>query len=213
MLDLGDYRAAAAAAVWASDIVPGCPAGASIAAVLYARCVDQVQFDPKLSPAELKSLKDDYTQRFRRLSDLIITNGHEYSELVNDVAWLLATFPDDRARDPKRAVKLVDQLVKRDPQNPRIGLFWNTLGVALYRTGDWKGAIAALEKSAKLNQGKEPGDGLFLAMAYSRLGERDKAKRWYDSATRLLDGRPATEEERRFRAEAATLLLSPAPIG
>jgi eukaryotic-like serine/threonine-protein kinase len=213
LLDLGDYRAAAAAAVWASDIVPGCPAGANIAALLYARCVDQVQFDPKLSPAELKSLKDDYTQRFRRLSDLIITNGREYSELVNDVAWLLATFPDERARDPKRAVKLADQLVKRYPQDPRIGLFWNTLGVARYRTGDWKGAVAALEKSAKMNKGKEPQDGLFLAMAYIRLGEREKAKRWYVSAIQLLEKRAPTEEERRFRAEAATLLLSPGSIG
>ena len=29
---------------------------------------------------------------------------------------------------------------------------WNTLGVALYRAGDWKGAIEALGKSMELGK-------------------------------------------------------------
>jgi serine/threonine protein kinase/Flp pilus assembly protein TadD len=209
LLDLGDYRAAAQAAVGASDIIPGCPNGASIAALLYARCVDQVQLDAKLPPAQAKSLKHEYTQRARPLFERIITNGRGDSVLENDVAWLLTTFPDERLRDPNRAAKLAEQVVKRDHKdNPeQIGIFWNTLGVARYRKGDLKGAIAALEKAAEFNKRNEqPVDGLFLAMAYWRMGQHEKAKTWYETAVRLLQKRQPTEEERRFRAEAAALV-------
>jgi eukaryotic-like serine/threonine-protein kinase len=209
LLDLGDYRAAAAAAVWASDIIPGCPRGASIAALLYSRCVDQVQFDDKLSPAEAQALKCDYIRRVQPLFDRIIRLSGGDPALENDVAWLLATFPDEQVRDPDRAAKLAEQAVKRDhTDHPKmVGLFWNTLGVARYRKGDLKGAVAALEKAAQFNQDNEqPVDGLFLAMAYWRLGEREKARNWYETAVRLLKKRPPTEEERRFRAEAAALV-------
>jgi serine/threonine protein kinase len=209
LLDLGDYRAAAAAAVWASDIIPGCPRGASIAALLYSRCVDQVQFDDKLSPAEAQALKRDYIHRVRPLFDRIITLGGGDPALENDVAWLLATFPDERVRDPNRAAKLAEQAVKRDhTDHPKmVGLLWNTLGVARYRKGDLKGAVVALEKAAEFNKDNEqPVDGLFLAMAYWRLGEHGKAKTWYETAIRLLQKRPPTEEQRRFRAEAAALV-------
>jgi serine/threonine protein kinase/tetratricopeptide (TPR) repeat protein len=209
LLDLGDYRAAAAAAVWASDIIPGCPRGASIAALLYGRCVDQVQFDAKLSPAEAQALKRDYIQRVRPLFERIITLGGGDPTLENDVAWLLATFPDERVRDPNRAAKLAEQAVNRGHKDypELIGLFWNTLGVARYRKGDLKGAVEALEKAAEFNKDNEqPVDGLFLAMAYWRLGEHGKARTWYETAIRLLQKRQPTEEERRFRAEAAALV-------
>jgi serine/threonine protein kinase/Flp pilus assembly protein TadD len=209
LLDLGDYRAAAQAGIGASDILPGCPRGASIAALIYARCVDQVQLDAKLPPADAKSLKQQYTQRARLLFERIIANGRGNSALENDVAWLLATFPDEQVRDPNRAAKLAEQVVMRDHNShPQLkGLFWNTLGVARYRKGDWRGAIDALEKAAKFNKGNEqPVDGLFLAMAYWQLGEHRKATTWYETAVRLLQKRRPTEEERRFRAEAAALV-------
>jgi serine/threonine protein kinase len=209
LLDLGDYRAAAQAGIGASDIIPGCPRGASIAALIYARCVDQVQLDAKLPPADAKALKNQYALRARSLFERIISNGRGDSQLENDVAWLLATFPDEQVRDPNRAAKLAEQVVMRDHKNhPQWkGLFWNTLGVARYRKGDWKGAVEALETAAKFNKGNEqPADGLFLAMAYWQLGEHRKATAWYQTAVRLLQKRRPTEEERRFRAEAAALV-------
>ena len=48
---------------------------------------------------------------------------------------------------------------------PKAGNYWNTLGVAQYRAGDAKAAVAALEESMRLRAGGDPYDWLFLAMA------------------------------------------------
>jgi tetratricopeptide (TPR) repeat protein len=73
----------------------------------------------------------------------------------NQLAWFLATCPDPQFRNPKEAVQLAQQAVKKTPATaPWIfhGVVdhgpWQlrrTLGVALYRAGDWKGAAEALQ--------------------------------------------------------------------
>jgi hypothetical protein len=90
-------------------------------------------------------------------------------------------------------------------------MFWNTLGVALYRVGNWKQAIAALTRSMELRKGGDSFDWAFLAMAHWRNDEPDAARRWYDRAARWMEqNQPQNEELRRFRAEAVELLgLSP----
>ena len=71
--------------------------------------------------------------------------------------------------------------------------------------GDWKAAIAALEKSMELRKGGDSNDWFFLAMAHWQLGEKDKAREWYDRAVQWMDkNQPKNEELRRFRAEART---------
>src|SRR5262249_44570181 len=97
---------------------------------------------------------------------------------------------------------------------PKAGGYWNTLGVAHYRTGDWKAAVAALDKSVELRQGGDAVDHLFLAMACWRLGNRDQARKAYDQALQWLEKNKDTlakdkgqaEEFRRFRAEAEEVL-------
>ena len=50
-------------------------------------------------------------------------------------------------------------------------------------------------------------NAFFLAMAHWRLGEKDKGRGWYDRAAQWVDkNKPADEELRRLRAEAAELL-------
>src|SRR5262249_39085450 len=82
-----------------------------------------------------------------------------------------------------------------------------TLGLAHYRAGDWKEAVAVLEKSMRFRQG---GDGLewfFLAMAHWRLCRQEEAREWYDRAVRWMDkDAPQNEAMRRFRAETEALL-------
>ena len=59
----------------------------------------------------------------------------------------------------------------------------------------------------ELRNGGDSFDWFFLAMAHWRLGEKDKAREWYDRAVRWMDKNPSKNEElRRFRAEAAELL-------
>jgi tetratricopeptide (TPR) repeat protein len=89
---------------------------------------------------------------------------------------------------------------------PDEGDYWNTMGVARYRAGDWRGAIAALEKATALH-GRTSYDDFFLAMSHWQLGERPEARRLYDQAVQWMEkNRPRNEELRRFRGEAAELL-------
>jgi Flp pilus assembly protein TadD len=66
-----------------------------------------------------------------------------------NLAWLLATCPDLKLRDAKRAVELAKKAVELTPKE---GNYWNTLGVAQYRASNWKDAIAALEEIQRVAQ-------------------------------------------------------------
>ncbi len=126
---------------------------------------------------------------------------------MNNLAWLLANSPDPEVRDAAEAVRLARRAVELVP---RQGSFWNTLGVALYRAGDWEGAREALEKSLSLHGSANGFDCFFLAMAEWQLGSRREARRHYDQAVAWMHKHtPENEELRRFRAEAATLLGAP----
>jgi Flp pilus assembly protein TadD len=89
---------------------------------------------------------------------------------------------------------------------PREGHFWNTLGVAHYRAGDWKAAIDALQTSLK-HQGDNSNDLLFLAMSHWQRGEREQARQQFEKAIQWLEKHPRQDEQLlRFRAEAEELL-------
>src|SRR5882757_1697929 len=108
------------------------------------------------------------------------------------------------APDPQQAVELAKKSIGLTPKH---GSNWNTLGVAQYRAGDWKAAVAALTKSMELRKGGDSTDWFFLAMAHWQLGDKEEARKWYDRAAAWMDkNQPKNEELRRFRAEAAELL-------
>jgi tetratricopeptide (TPR) repeat protein len=167
-----------------------------------------IELAPKLAAAHtylgfaLKDLGklDEAIAAFSKAIELEPKNagGH------NGLSWLLATFPDARVRDPKRAVALAKKAVELAPKG---GNHWNTLGAAHYRAGNWKDAVAALEKSMELRKGGDSVDWFFLAMARWQLGEKEKAREWYDKAAQWMDkNQPTDEQLRRFRGEAAELL-------
>jgi serine/threonine protein kinase/predicted Zn-dependent protease len=122
----------------------------------------------------------------------------------NSLAWLLATSPYPKLRDPSRAVRLAKRAVELEPRANRT---WNTLAVAQYRAGDPKASIATFEKSMKLGSGGDSFDWFFLAMAHWQLGRKEEARKWYDKAVAWMDKhQPHNNEWRRFREEAAELL-------
>jgi WD40 repeat protein/serine/threonine protein kinase/tetratricopeptide (TPR) repeat protein len=128
----------------------------------------------------------------------------ELAPLLNDAARSLATGPGPRSHRPAEAVALAKRAVGLVPLD---GDYWNTLGVAHYRAGDWNAARAALEQSVQLHDGGNAFDGFFLAMTHWRLGQKEEARRWYARAVEWMDkNRPQDEELRRFRDEAKTLL-------
>src|SRR5262249_960616 len=70
----------------------------------------------------------------------------DYALAMNNLADGLANHPDPTHRDVPEAVRLAKKAVELDGTN---GMYWNTLGEAQYRAGDWKGAVQALEYSLK----------------------------------------------------------------
>jgi tetratricopeptide (TPR) repeat protein len=135
----------------------------------------------------------------------------------NEFAWFLATCPAPQFRNAREAVALAQRAVQGIPEGDpwkvfglvdrRPGNVRRTLGVALYRTGDWRAAAEALHKGAALRAGGDSSDWYFLAMAYQQMGEKDEARRCYDKAVKWMEmNRPRDPELLRFRAEAATVL-------
>jgi serine/threonine protein kinase/tetratricopeptide (TPR) repeat protein len=129
----------------------------------------------------------------------------------NNVAWFLVT--SDAPPDPRSvalAVRLARAVVK---EQPRAGTYRNTLGVALYRSGDLPGAIAELEESARLLGDERPFgfNGFFLAMAHWRSGDDAKALAYFDRSVLSMEGYARSKRELiRFRAEAeAVVRLDP----
>jgi tetratricopeptide (TPR) repeat protein len=81
--------------------------------------------------------------------------------------------------------------------------------VAHYRAGAWNDAIAALEKSEAATPGLfTAANGFFLAMAYCRLGEKEKGRQWYAKALKSVEtaSQPSRRELALFELEAAHLL-------
>jgi len=72
------------------------------------------------------------------------------ASMHNDLAWQLATDANPKAPDRGRAVNCAKKAVELAPKK---GNYWNTLGVAHYRAGDWQAALKALEKSMEFRKG------------------------------------------------------------
>jgi tetratricopeptide (TPR) repeat protein len=122
----------------------------------------------------------------------------------NRVAWMLVTCPDIKLRDAGRATAMARKAVALAPTD---GNCWLTLGWAGYRAGDWKAAQEAAEKALSLRKGGDGADWFLLAMIHWELGDKEKARRWYDKAAQWMSNNPAPKVELRcFQTEAAELL-------
>ena len=87
--------------------------------------------------------------------------------------------------DPAGAVKILDDLTAREPNNVRA---WRLLGTALLRTKSPHRAIEALNKSLQLEPDSAP--ALYnLGVAYAMKGDKDAAFSWLAKAkaTKQLD--------------------------
>jgi tRNA A-37 threonylcarbamoyl transferase component Bud32/tetratricopeptide (TPR) repeat protein len=140
---------------------------------------------------------------------------HMTLEQMNNLAWHLVTMPDVKLHNPKRAVELAADAVKKLPMDAttpsfRRSSYLGTLGTARYRAGDWKAAIVDLETTIRLRTPDDPtnaNEGFFLAMAHWQLGEKAKAREWFDKSVRWMEPTQLKNAELlRFRTEAAKLL-------
>ena len=139
--------------------------------------------------------------------DRLQTLQPENASHLNDFAWRLATCPDSKYRDYKRAADLSKKAVALKAD---IGDFWNTLGVILYRSEDWMGSATACLKSMELAKAQDIRDWLVLAMCEWRLGQKSRASRLLLHAIRRLPLETSqTEYLTEFRVEAEALIGSP----
>jgi tetratricopeptide (TPR) repeat protein len=131
----------------------------------------------------------------------------------NNLAWVYLWAPE-ALRDAKAALPLAEKAVRLEP---RTAIYQNTLGLAYYRAGRYAEAVKTLRPNLENEEDWALAyDLYFLAMSYHRLGEKTRARDYYDWAVRWVatqrDLRPGHLEELAvFRAEAEQLLGSPMP--
>ncbi len=142
-------------------------------------------------------------------------NHPSTADALSILAWWLATATDAQVRNPRRALELASQAMKIKPKDMEP---WRALGAAHYRSGKFQEAAEELAKGIQLHDLKNAEMGtigfsdaasnaFFLAMAQWQLGEKEKAREWFDKADRwMADGIKDHAETKRIRAEAAELL-------
>ena len=114
----------------------------------------------------------------------------------NDLAWMLVAHAETTAEQTAQALVWAKNAVELAPME---GTYWNTLGAAHYRAGEFPAAIQALEKSMELAKGGNSFDWFFLAMAHWQLGHSDNARKWLAKAIEWMQKhRPKDDELRRF---------------
>jgi tetratricopeptide (TPR) repeat protein len=161
-------------------------------------CAEQLMSD-SVQSAWYPSLRRDMVLSCQ----LAIIVDPENALAHNNLAWALASVPEDPWHDPQRALALARKAVEL---KPTAWMFLNTLGVAAFRAGDWKTAAATLQQSLTITGG-EAHDLYFLAMIRWRQGKKQEAQELYDRAVDwTVRNRPKDVELRRFQAEAAALL-------
>ena len=138
-----------------------------------------------------------------RNSRLALFLDPENAHANNTAAWALVSVPDDPWFDPKEGLRLVQKALNLESNN---WLFWNTLGVAAFRSRDWTIAQDALKKSIGFTGGTAH-DWFFLAMTRWHQGNHSEARHNFELAVAAMKNeRKGDPELIRFHAEAAALL-------
>ncbi|RPJ79696.1 MAG: tetratricopeptide repeat protein, partial [Deltaproteobacteria bacterium] len=94
-------------------------------------------------------------------------------EAYNSLAWILATCPDSKSRDGKRAVELSSRAFLLRPDSFKL----DTLAAAYAETGNFKEAISAQEKS-------------ILLMSKSRVQNKKAMEEFHNHLESYKSGKP-----------------------
>jgi tetratricopeptide (TPR) repeat protein len=143
----------------------------------------------------------------RSVLEQMVAAHPEDNDAMNALARFLVTCPVETLRDPTRAIRLARKAVALFESRNYVG----TLGAAQYRAGDYQAAVASLDRSTCLclqEQQLDPTVQLFRAMAHSRVGNTEAARRYYDEAVREVEQPYYFERTllQMLREEAAAVL-------
>jgi WD40 repeat protein/tRNA A-37 threonylcarbamoyl transferase component Bud32 len=118
---------------------------------------------------------------------------------------IAASRTDDTEADYQLAARQAEAACRGDPAS---SAYRTTLGLAQYRLGKFQKERyqAALATLTGCDQ-NDPTTLMFLAMVHWQLGEKDKARAWFDKAIQGMEqGKQDDTDLKRFRAEAGELL-------
>ncbi len=153
-----------------------------------------------------KTLSEPVRRRALTLAELI----PESASRLNSVSWSVVSQPDAAMEAYRLALEQAETACRLVPDNVN---FLYTLGVAQYRTGHYREAVATLTESDRINSegpsGSQPADLAFRALAHHRLGERDRARADL-GRLRALMRKPeyaSVSENRLFLREAEAIEL------
>jgi serine/threonine protein kinase len=118
---------------------------------------------------ELRKAEHEFREGARR--------GPDNRRALMLLAWFLCVCPSLELRAPAEAVLWARKGVALEPER---GASWSVLGLALYRAGDYPGALGALEQSVKLQEGGDSFNAFLLALVHGKLGNPQEARKWYD---------------------------------
>jgi WD40 repeat protein/serine/threonine protein kinase len=129
-------------------------------------------------------------QRAKTISEPVRAQALAWLEEYRESPYLLNEASSEVVRRADE-IRFVYQLALRQAQvavrlEPNNGLYLNTLGVAQYRLGFFKGTVSTLSKSIELNFRNQPADWAFLAMAQHRLGKKNEAQASLNKLYELL---------------------------
>jgi WD40 repeat protein/Flp pilus assembly protein TadD len=151
-----------------------------------------------------------YAEALRDLREAV-TRRQDNARMCAELARL-CVFAPEPFRDAEAGHAMAERAIKLQPGNWR---YVNTLGIAYYRLGRYRDAVAQLQKSLAGGAGEaDAADLYFLAMCYQQLGDCDQARdcwlraqAWHDAKTQRLAPEEA-EELRVFRAETKETLAT-----
>ena len=129
-----------------------------------------------------------------------------WCDCANDLAWLLLSHPDPDSRDPALALTLASRVVQKCSDS---SVYWNTLGVAYFRTGDFGSAVSALDRAIAVDGEGNSFDHILLAMAHARLGNREESRQYLAQAMFQKErDYPSHPELARFCDEAHSIITA-----
>jgi tetratricopeptide (TPR) repeat protein len=215
---LGKHDEALAARRRAAEIEPGVAMRhVAVASDLYelerydeaaAACRKAIELDSRCRPAYamlgvVLRLQEKFAEAIEPLEQAVRLDPQDAS-VTSVLAMLLVTCPDASLRNGPRALELARKAIELEPGDASNS---RTLGVALYRTGEWKEALAALALASERDPDKTGFDSFFAAMAHQQLGDSLAARAAYDLGSEKFERTHAEDHDtRRARDEAASLL-------
>jgi tetratricopeptide (TPR) repeat protein len=130
------------------------------------------------------------------------------AQTMNIATWQSVKTPDAFEQAPLTDLQ-VSQFREVVRQHPR-EIYYNSLGTAEYRMGNYREAIDAALKSVALSPQVFPGDYAILAMSYSELGEMEPADDYREkfNTTMRLDAFKDDEDCISLGLEVETMFTS-----